>query len=262
MSVTRIPVYQVDAFASRVFTGNPAAVCPLENWLPDEQMQAIAAETNLADTAFFVRNGDGYHLRWFTPKVEVDLCGHATLASAFVILKEITPSANSVRFETKSGTLTVTREGDLLSIDFPARPPEECQVHPGLIAALGGNPQTVLAARDYMVVYATEEEVRSLTPNMDSLAKTDRFAVIVTAPGNDFDFVSRFFAPSQGVPEDPVTGSAHCTLTPYWSKRLGKKKLHAYQSSARGGELWCEDRGERVKVSGRAVQFLQGTICL
>jgi len=257
----KIPVYQVDAFASRVFSGNPAAICPLEDWLPDEQMQAIAAENNLSETAFFVRNHDAYRLRWFTPKVEVDLCGHATLASAFVILTRLVPG-NSVRFETKSGLLVVTRDGDLFSLDFPARPPGECTVHQDLRAALGGRPEAILAARDYLVVYGSEDEVRGLTPNMDMLTRVDRFAVIVTAAGKDVDFVSRFFAPAKGVPEDPVTGSAHCTLIPYWAKRLGKKKLHAYQVSARGGELWCEDRGERVTMSGQAVQFLEGTIQL
>jgi PhzF family phenazine biosynthesis protein len=262
LSGTRIPVYQVDAFASRVFTGNPAAVCPLEQWLPDQQMQAIAAENNLAETAFFVRNGDGYHLRWFTPTVEVDLCGHATLASGFVIMNHLTPAAQSVQFSTQSGKLVVTRDGDLLSLDFPTRVPLECQVHPELVAAMGGEPQTVLAAREYLVVYGSEDEVRSLTPDMNTLARVDHFAVIATAPGKDVDFISRFFAPKQGIPEDPVTGSAHCTLIPYWSKRLGKKKLHAYQASPRGGELWCEDRGDRVIISGKAVQFLEGTICL
>lgn len=261
MSGLRIPVYQVDAFASRVFAGNPAAICPLEQWLPDHQMQAIAAENNLSETAFFVRNGDGYGLRWFTPKVEVDLCGHATLASAFVILNRLAPG-NSVRFETKSGTLVVTRDGDLLSMDFPSRPPAECAVHPQLLAALGGQPETVLGARDYLVVYGSEDEVRALDPDMEMLKRIDRFAVIATAPGQDADFVSRFFAPAKGVPEDPVTGSAHTTLIPYWSKRLGNKKLHAYQVSPRGGELWCEDRGERVTMSGMAVQFLEGTITL
>ena len=262
MSGTRIPVYQVDAFASRVFTGNPAAVCPLDKWLPDEQMQAIAAENNLAETAFFVKNGEGYHLRWFTPTVEVDLCGHATLASGFVIMNPLTPSAKSVQFSTQSGKLVVTRDGDLLSLDFPTRVPLECQVHPELVMAMGGEAQTVLAAREYLVVYVTEDEVRSLTPDMNILAKVDRFAVIATAPGKDVDFISRFFAPKQGIPEDPVTGSAHCTLIPYWSKRLGKKKLHAYQASPRGGELWCEDRGDRVIIRGKAIQFLEGTICL
>jgi PhzF family phenazine biosynthesis protein len=262
MSALRIPVYQVDAFAGRVFSGNPAAICPLEEWLPDQQMQAIAAENNLAETAFFVRNGGGYHLRWFTPTVEVDLCGHATLASAFVILNDLTPSEKSVRFETKSGTLTVTRDGDLLTLDFPARPPEECTADPRLVPALGGHPEKVLAARDYLVVYGSETEVRALQPDMEAIKNLDRFAVIATAPGKDADFVSRFFAPAQGIPEDPATGSAHCTLIPYWSNRLGKKKLHAYQVSPRVGELWCEDRGERVSISGKAVKFLQGTIFL
>jgi len=262
MSTTRIRIYQVDAFSSQVFSGNPAAICPLEEWLPDDQMQAIAGENNLSETAFFVRNGDGYGLRWFTPAVEIDLCGHATLASAFIILNDLTPSENSVRFETKSGTLVVTREGDLYSLDFPARPPAECEAHSRLVEALGGSPEAILAARDYMVVYASEDEVRKLEPNMQLISQVDKFAVIVTAPGKDVDFVSRFFAPAKGVPEDPVTGSAHCTLIPYWSKRLGKKKLHAYQVSKRGGELWCEDRGERVTMSGKAARFMEGTIYL
>ena len=262
MSATRIPLYQVDAFASRVFTGNPAAVCPLEQWLPDEQMQGIAAENNLAETAFFVKNGDGYHLRWFTPTVEVNLCGHATLASAFVILNKLTPAAESVQFSSKSGKLVVTRSGDLLSLDFPAWQPTDCEVFPGLVTALGGRPVEVVASQDYLVVYATEDELRSLKPDMDVLLKADRFAVIASAPGRDADFVSRFFAPKQGIAEDPVTGRAHCTLIPYWSKRLGKSKLHAFQASPRGGELWCEDRGERVTISGKAVQFLEGTIYL
>jgi len=263
MSALKIPMYQVDAFSGNVFAGNPAAVCPLENWLPDAQMQAIAAENNLAETAFFVRNGKGYKLRWFTPAVEVDLCGHATLASAFVILNDIAPGQNSVAFETKSGTLTVSREGELYALDFPARPPKPCaQVYPGLVEALGGQPETVLAADDYLVVYRTEEELRALKPDMNALMNIDRFAVIATAPGRQADFVSRFFAPGKGVPEDPVTGRAHCTLIPYWSERLGKKKLHAYQVSTRGGELWCEDRGERVGISGKAARFFEGTIFL
>jgi PhzF family phenazine biosynthesis protein len=262
MSQTRIAIYQVDAFSSQVFSGNPAAICPLEQWLPDEQMQAIAGENNLSETAFFVRNGDGYNLRWFTPAVEIDLCGHATLATAFIILNDLTPSENSVRFQTKSGTLVVNRDGDLYSLDFPSRAPVECEVHPKLVEALGASPQAILAARDYLVVYASEDELRKLEPNMQLLSQLDKFAVIVTAPGKNVDFVSRFFAPAKGVPEDPVTGSAHCTLIPYWSKRLGKQKLHAYQVSKRGGELWCEDRGERVTMSGKAARFLEGTICL
>jgi PhzF family phenazine biosynthesis protein len=263
MSAQRIPMYQVDAFAGQVFSGNPAAICPLETWLSDAQMQAIAAENNLSETAFFVHNGAGYKLRWFTPLVEVELCGHATLASASVILNDLTPGERSVSFDTKSGVLTVTREGDLYSLDFPSRPPEACDnVYPSLIAALGGKPETVLAARDYLVVYGSEDELRALRPDMSALMKVDRFAVIATAPGREADFVSRFFAPAKGVPEDPVTGSAHCTLIPYWSKRLGKQKLHAYQVSPRGGELWCQDRGARVTISGKAARFFEGAIFL
>jgi PhzF family phenazine biosynthesis protein len=262
VSGLKIPIYQVDAFSSRVFSGNPAAVCPLKKWLPDEQLQSIASENNLANTAFFVPNQNGYDIRWFTPKVEVDLCGHATLASAFIIFQDLAPAAKSVRFETKSGAVIVTREGDLLSLDFPARPPAGCEPFPQLVAALGAQPEAVLAARDYLAVYSSEDEVRQLAPKMDLLMASDRFGVIATAPGKQVDFVSRFFAPGQGVPEDPVTGSAHCTLIPYWSNRLGKKKLHAQQVSARGGELWCEDRGERVAISGKAVRFLEGSIYL
>jgi PhzF family phenazine biosynthesis protein len=228
-------------------------------------MQAIAAENNLAETAFFVRNGSGYKLRWFTPAVEIDLCGHATLATAFIILNDLTPGEQSVSFETKSGRLTVTRDGDLYSLDFPSRPPLPCEPVPELVPALGGKPEAVLAARDYFVVYTTEEELRALKPDMRGLMNIDRFAVIATAPGapsGDADFVSRFFAPAKGVPEDPVTGSSHCSLIPYWSKRLGKKKLHAFQVSPRGGELWCENRGERVTMSGKAVRFFEGTIFL
>lgn len=256
-----IPIYQVDAFTSTLFSGNPAAICPLDRWLPDETMQSIAAENNLSETAFFVPEGSGYRLRWFTPGVEVDLCGHATLATAFVILEKLQPDRESVSFETRSGTLTVRRSGDLYSLDFPARPPGHCTVHERLIEALGTVPVEVLGARDYMVVYAHQEDVTTLQPNMELLALMDRFAVIVTAPGTgEIDFVSRFFAPAKGVPEDPVTGSAHCTLIPYWSRRLGKTKLRARQVSKRGGDLWCENQGGRVVISGKAALYLEGTI--
>jgi PhzF family phenazine biosynthesis protein len=258
----RIPIYQVDAFSGRVFAGNPAAICPLDAWLSDEQMQAIARENNLSETAFFVPEGDGYRLRWFTPGVEVDLCGHATLATAFVIFRYIAPELSSVSFQTRSGQLVVTRNGDRLTMDFPSRPPGPVNVHPQLVPALGAEPWQVLGASDYLVVYETENQVRALKPDMARLMEVDLFAVIVTAPGRDCDFVSRFFAPSKGVPEDPVTGRAHCTLTPYWSQRLGKKKLFARQVSPRGGELWCEDLGDRVHISGEAAEFLQGTITL
>jgi len=256
----RIPIYQVDAFSKTLFAGNPAAICPLESWLPDPQMQSIAAENNLAETAFFVPDNGRFQLRWFTPAVEVDLCGHATLASAHVLLNKLGWPQPSVRFDTKSGELIVTRDGELLSMDFPARAPLPCGVHPDLLSALGGQPETVLAARDYLVVYRSESEVRALAPDLERLKAMDRFAVIVTGPGDHVDFVSRFFAPAKGVPEDPVTGSAHCTLIPYWSARLGKTKLHALQVSKRGGELWCQSNGDRVKISGHAVCFLGGSI--
>jgi PhzF family phenazine biosynthesis protein len=258
----RIPLYQIDAFASRLFAGNPAAVCPLEAWLDDSLLQSIAAENNLSETAFFVRNGNRYDLRWFTPTVEVDLCGHATLASAFVILNYIDSSAASVAFDTRSGELIVRRQDDRLSMDFPSRPPEPCTASGKLAEALGRQPAEVLASRDYLAVFETEAEVRAMRPNMDLLAQVEQFAVIITAPGKEVDFVSRFFAPREGIPEDPVTGSAHCTLVPYWTKRLGKKKHHAWQVSARGGELWCEDRGDRVTIAGHAVRYLEGAIHL
>lgn len=256
----RIPIYQVDAFTSRVFGGNPAAICPLDAWLPDETLQSIAAENNLSETAYFVKRGDRYDLRWMTPAVEVDLCGHATLASAHIIFKHLEPGRQSVSFDTKSGELVVTRDGDLLSMDFPSRTPEPVSRHALLENALGGEILETWGARDYLVVYGSEEEVRALKPNMSLLMDIDRFAVIATATGKDSDFVSRFFAPAKGVPEDPVTGSAHCTLIPFWAKRYGKKSLFARQVSARGGELWCEDRGARVRISGKAAEFLQGQI--
>jgi len=257
----RIPIYQIDAFADSLFAGNPAAVCPLEAWLPDETMQAIGMENNLSETAFLVPEGEGYRLRWFTPRVEVDLCGHATLASAYVVLNHLQPDWEKVAFQTLSGELEVARDGELLVMDFPPRPPRLCDVPAELVSALGIEPDAVLLAHEYMAVYPDELTVGSLIPDMVRLAaETKEFGVIVTAPGEDCDFVSRFFAPAVGIPEDPVTGSAHCALTPYWAERLGKKKLHARQVSARGGELWCEDRGDRVAIAGRAVPYLEGTI--
>ena len=257
-----LPIYQVDAFASVSFRGNPAAVCPLEEWLPDETLQNIAAENNLAETAYYVRRGERYELRWFTPTLEVDLCGHATLASASVILEVRHEMAGPrVVFDSRSGELVVEREGNLYALDFPSRPPAPCpNPHPSLEAGLGAKPSQVLAAQDYLCVFETEEQVRDLQPDMQALAGIDLFATIATAPGRDCDFVSRFFAPAKGVPEDPVTGRAHTTLIPYWSKRLGKPKLFARQISRRGGELWCEDRGDRVQIAGGAVQYLEGRI--
>ena len=255
-----IPIYQIDALTSSVFSGNPAAVCPLDEWLPDGTLQAIAAENNLAATAYFVNNGRGFHLRWFTPVCEVDLCGHATLASAHVLFHELNEPGDTLRFETKSGELIVRRSSDQLTLDFPARAPRKIEADPGLAPALGGNPLEILAARDYLVRYRTAEEVRALRPNMEALKRIDRFAFIATAPGTDCDFVSRFFAPAKGVPEDPVTGSAHCTLVPYWSEQLGKTRLAARQISSRGGELFCQLKGDRVEMAGQAVLFLRGRI--
>ena len=257
----KLPIFQIDAFTGRLFGGNPAAVCPLEAWLATEKMQAIAAENNLSETAFFVARADGdYDLRWFTPAIEVDLCGHATVAAAHVIFAEYAPEATRLRFHTQSGAVEVARDGDLLILDFPARPGMPVPPTPALAEALGRKPREVFAARDYLAVYDDEADIRALAPDMAKLAALDRLSVIATAPGDEADFISRFFAPGLGVDEDPVTGSAHCTLIPYWSRRLGKTALTARQLSARGGELVCEDRGERVRIGGRAVRYLAGHI--
>lgn len=258
-----VPIYQVDAFAERAFNGNPAAICPLESWLSDRHMQFIAAENNLSETAFFVPEGDGFRLRWFTPTVEVDLCGHATLASAAVLYRELGYDRPEIRFHTmKAGTLTVARDGERFALDFPARPPVPVEAPPALAAALGAPPVRVLAARDYLAVYDDAATVRALQPDMAALAVLDRFAVIATAPGDDCDFVSRFFAPAKGVPEDPVTGSAHCTLIPYWARRLGRTTMAARQLSARGGEVHCVHRGDRVTIAGHAVLYMKGELFL
>src|SRR6185437_10571464 len=227
----RLPIYQVDAFTDKLFGGNPAAVCPLESFLPDATMQAIAAENNLSETAFLVGGSGEYLLRWFTPTVEVDLCGHATLASALVVFDFLEPRRDSVRFRTlKAGALEVRRRAGLLTVDFPARPAVPCEPPAELLSALGGTPREILRARDHLVVYGSAAEIAALKPDLDALATVDCWAAIVTAPGEDgTDFVSRFFAPAQGVPEDPVTGSAHTTLVPYWAKRLGKNTLTARQ---------------------------------
>lgn len=256
----RISIYQVDAFTDVLFAGNPAAVCPLEFWIEDRKLQSIAAENNLSETAFFVPKGDDFELRWFTPKIEVDLCGHATLASAHVIFQTISPSVSLVRFHTQSGVLTVERERGMLSMVFPSRPGRVCTVPDSLVSGLGVQPKEVLLSRDYLAVLDSEDRVRSLKPDLARLMDLECLGIIVTAPGRDVDFVSRFFAPRAGVPEDPVTGSAHCTLVPYWSVRLQKKRLHALQVSDRGGELFCEDLGDRIKMSGRAVTYLEGFI--
>lgn len=252
----KIKQYQVDAFTSRVFEGNPAAVCPLDAWLPDALMQAIAMENNLSETAFFVPEGDGYRLRWFTPMAEVDLCGHATLATAHVILNVLGRQSNRVAFETRSGRLTVIRNGDMLAMDFPAQPPEPIEIPEALVAGLGARPVEVLAAVDYVAVFEDEATVRALNPDMNRLGGLELRGVSVTAPGKDYDFVSRFFAPKVGIAEDPVTGSAHCKLAPYWAGRLGKTTLMARQVSKRGGDVHCQLAGDRVILSGAAVTFM------
>jgi PhzF family phenazine biosynthesis protein len=257
-----IPIYQIDAFSNRVFAGNPAGVCPLEEWLEDSVLQAIAQENNLSETAFFVTEENGYHIRWFTPVAEVDLCGHATLATAFVIFNYLEPSLSEVNFSSRSGKLTVVRENELLSMDFPSQPPLPCEAHKELVNGLRREPIEVLCSKDYFVLFSSEKQIRELNPDMGILKKLDLRGVIVTAKGNKVDFVSRFFAPKFGIDEDPVTGSAHCALTPYWANKLKKKNLHAHQVSQRGGELFCKDCGDRVKISGRAVKFMEGSIAI
>ncbi|MDC0747539.1 PhzF family phenazine biosynthesis protein [Polyangium mundeleinium] len=260
--MTEIPLYQIDAFTRRPFAGNPAAVCPLPAWLPDATLQAIAAENNLSETAFFVRQGERHELRWFTPSVEVDLCGHATLAAGYVVLELLAPDLPFVSFHTRSGELVVRRAEGLLSIDLPARPPAPAHVPSALAEALGKRPTAAFAARDLVAVYDSAEDVRALRPDMAKIAALDTFAVGVTARGTgidaDVDFVSRFFAPAKGVPEDPVTGSLHCTLVPLWASKLGRTRLQARQVSARTGELDCTLAGDRVLLAGGAVLVLEG----
>jgi predicted PhzF superfamily epimerase YddE/YHI9 len=256
----KLPLYIVDAFTDRTFAGNPAAICPLESWLPDETMQRIGAEMNFSETAFFVPTPQGWHIRWFTPTLEVDLVGHATLAAAHVIFERIDPSLAEVRFSSLSGPLLVRRSHELLEMDFPARRPTPCRAPALLLEGLRAEPEQVLAAQHYLAVFPDAETVRGLAPDLAEISRLDRAAVIVTAPGGPGDFVSRFFAPANGVPEDPASGVAQCSLIPYWSERLGKRRLVGHQLSRRGGVFYCEDRGERVIIAGRAVLFLEGTI--
>lgn len=252
--------FEVSAFSEHPFGGNPAGVCPLKAWLPDTTLQSIAASNNLAETAFVVARGEDFDLRWFTPTVEVDLCGHATLAAAFVLFTERNLPVNEIRFHSRSGRLTVSRDGDVLTLGFPSRPAISCPAPEALIRGLGAKPGEVLKARDYLAVFASETEVRALKPDFAALRTLDCLGIIATAPGDDCDFVSRFFAPGAGVDEDPVTGSAHCTLIPYWSRRLGKPALLARQVSARGGELVCQLASDRVRIGGKAVLYLRGEI--
>tara|TARA_R110000772_G_scaffold196899_13_gene307669 strand:+ start:550 stop:1332 length:783 start_codon:yes stop_codon:yes gene_type:complete len=257
----KLPVYQIDAFTDKIFAGNPAAVMPLQEWLDDNIMQSIAAENNLAETAFFVHEADGFHLRWFTPKVEVRLCGHATLASAFVLFNELHYEGDEIIFNTLSGKLMVTKNGELLTLNFPSQIPEPCELPPALLKAMTGKkPQACLKNVDYVLVYEDEDTVRNMSPNHELIKQTDARGVIITAPAKDYDFVARFFAAASGINEDPVTGSAYTKLTPYWAERLGKTSFRARQVSQRGGDLQLELKGDRVLISGQAVKFLEGTI--
>ncbi len=251
-------IYQVDAFTSQRFGGNPAAVCPLDQWLPDELMQQIAAENNLSETAFFVKEGSDYKLRWFTPEYEIDLCGHATLATAFILFNQLNYIENTIRFRTKSGLLEVTKKGELIELNFPSRMPIECNIPNELIIGFNIAPSKVLKSRDYFLVYDNEAQVRELIADFNFLNKLDTIGVIVTAASSEVDFVSRFFVPNSVIGEDPVTGSAHCSLIPYWAKELKKATLSARQISSRIGELLCEDKGERVTMAGTAVLYLKG----
>lgn len=256
----KLDIYQIDAFAEKHFEGNPAAVIPLEKWLPDTVMQAIAEENNLAETAFFVSTKSGYHIRWFTPNKEVKLCGHATLASAYVLFNILGCKEKLLSFDSLSGELLVSKTNNLLTLDFPVQPPVSCSTPESLTIGLGKAPLECLKNDDYVAVFENEEALLSITPNHEALKKLDLRGVIVTAPSSEFDFIARFFAPKFGIPEDPVTGSAYTQLMPYWSGKLGKSQLQAKQVSSRGGKLLCELKGDRVLISGSAVTYMVGSI--
>ena len=260
----KIPIYQVDAFTSEVFSGNPAAVCMLDSWIDDKLLQSIAAENNLSETAFLVRNEDGFDLRWFTPVTEVALCGHATLASAFVLFAYHKWPEKSICFRTrKSGQLSVVERNGLLEMDFPSRPAQAIVSPIGIKEALGVAPKEIFGSEeDLLIILDSEKDVREARPDFSALNRVECRGVIITARGDRSDFVSRFFAPRVGILEDPVTGSAHCVLVPYWAGVLGKNDLHAFQVSKRGGELFCKNAGNRVKISGKAAHYMEGTIAV
>ncbi len=257
----KVPYFEIAAFSARSFAGNPAGVCVLDRWLPNALLQSIATENNLAETAFIVAREGFHELRWFTPTNEVDLCGHATLASAHVLFRHRGASVSKVRFHSpRSGDLGVTREGDRLVLDFPARKVEPCEITAQFSEAVGAAPQELFQARDYLAVFRSPAEILTLKPDRAKLLDLPNEGVIVTAPGDDCDFVSRFFVPHHGIDEDPVTGSTHCYLIPFWAQRLGKDRLFARQLSKRGGELFCENGSERVQIGGNAVTYLTGEI--
>ncbi|NHZ84848.1 MAG: PhzF family phenazine biosynthesis isomerase [Planctomycetia bacterium] len=255
-----LTLYYIDAFASELFEGNPAAVCPLETWLPDELMQLIAGENNLSETAFFVPMENGFQIRWFTPNSEVDLCGHATLASAFVIFNILDYDQNIIEFESKSGLLKVIKDDDNLILNFPAQPPTPCDTPQEIINALNITPVECLESEDLIAVLADESDVQNVEPDFEGLKKLGLRGVIITAQSKKYDFVARCFFPGLGINEDPVTGSAYTQLAPYWATKLGKDIFNAKQLSARGGELTCELFDDRVLISGKAVKYLEGKI--
>ena len=257
----KLTIYQIDSFADKLFAGNPAAVIPLDKWIDDSLMQQLAMENNLAETAFFVPKGNDFEIRWFTPALEINLCGHATLASAFVLFNFLEYKSNTVTFHSKSGPLVVTRNGDLLNMDFPSWKPELITEYPSELLASLGNPEItgVYSNREYLVELMNEQEVRRCTPDFSLMKKVDKM-VIITAPGKEVDFVSRFFAPTAGIDEDPVTGSAHSQLIPFWSNKLGKDIMQAKQLSKRGGDIYCEQKGKRVIMGGQCVFYMKGEI--
>ena len=258
-----LTIYQVDAFTKQVFAGNPAAVCPLQEWLPGETMQKIALENNLSETAFFVKKDGTYEIRWFTPTIEIDLCGHATLASAYVIFNYLGETESVINLHShRSGSLSVEKQDDRLILDFPSHPPVECELPADVAEAVGATPVKSWEAQGnmLMLLFESEDDIKSLHPDMSALSNLAYDEVIVTAKGREADFVSRLFAPRIGIPEDPVTGATHCSLIPYWAHQLGKEKLYARQLSARGGELFCELSDERVKMGGNATLYLKGEI--
>jgi PhzF family phenazine biosynthesis protein len=255
-----ISFYQIDAFASQLFEGNPAAVCPLDEWLPDEMMQSLAEENNLSETAFFVPKDKGFHIRWFTPTSEVDLCGHATLASAYVLFNFLGYKKDKIEFDSKSGILAVTKDKGWLIMDFPAQPPVPCDIPTEIIKAFDSTPIECLKSEDLIVVFKHEADIESAEPDFEQLKKLDLRGVIITAKSSRYDFIARFFAPKFGIPEDPVTGSAYTQLAPYWASKMGPKRFSVKQVSSRGGELSCEMIDDRVFISGKATKYLEGKI--
>lgn len=256
----KLTLYQIDAFANKIFEGNPAVICPLDEWLPDELMQSIATENNLSETAFFVETSNGYHIRWFTPVYEVDLCGHATLASSYVIFNILGCEEKEISFESRSGLLSVKQNNDWLEMDFPSQPPVKCSTPEQILRAFDESPVECLQAEDYVVVFENEESILSANPNLLFLSELDLRGVAITSKSKSHDFITRFFAPKYGINEDPVTGSAFTQLIPYWSNKLNKQCLNAKQVSKRGGEVRCVYSGERVQISGKAAEYMVGII--